>query len=113
MIWRSESPARLFAVALALTHALALNRTLTPSVTQARLALEIVRHLLSAYSERLSASSIGIISPYNGQVRVTLSLTLTLSRPPSPHPRRHPHPRLAVRVAGALHTQPLQRVART
>jgi hypothetical protein len=36
---------------------------------EAQLALTIVRHLLSAFGEHLSAGDIGIIAPYNGQVR--------------------------------------------
>ena len=36
---------------------------------EAQLALCIVRHLLSAYPDKLEPRSIGIIAPYNGQVR--------------------------------------------
>ena len=36
---------------------------------EAQLALIIVRHLLSTFGEHLSAGEIGIIAPYNGQVR--------------------------------------------
>ena len=36
---------------------------------EAQLALIIVRYLLSTFGEHLSASEIGIIAPYNGQVR--------------------------------------------
>jgi senataxin len=36
---------------------------------EAQLALAIVRHLLNAYPDAIAPSSIGIISPYNGQVR--------------------------------------------
>jgi hypothetical protein len=41
---------------------------------EAQLALAIVRHLLNAYPDAIAPSSIGIISPYNGQVRYIRTL---------------------------------------
>ena len=36
---------------------------------EAQLSLSIVRHLLTTFGDDLAPSEIGVIAPYNGQVR--------------------------------------------
>ena len=68
---------------------------------EAQLALIIVRYLLSTFGEHLSASEIGIIAPYNGQVLPVADAPPPLARAPrkAPSPCPVAPPRAPLRCA--------------